>query len=141
MVERRRALKTNKRSVKKISDKEVEKYFSEMLKNKANRHFIISLDQKGIGHIALCKRKNHWYETQIIIGEKKYWGNGYGPQAIQSLITKAKKNNIDNIYVEVRPDNTRAIRTYEKSGFIKKDIIKYPNNKFLSETVRMELIH
>lgn len=124
--------------LKRISDEEVEKYFSEMLKNKANRHYIIELDRKAIGHIALCQRKNDWHETQIIIGEKRYWGNGYGPQAIQLLIKKAKKIHINKIYVEVRPDNFRAIRAYEKAGLVKKNLTKHPHNKFLPETLRME---
>lgn len=131
-------LKLTSGQLKKISDEEVEKYFSEMLQNKADRHFIIELDKKAIGHIALCKRKNDWYETQIVIGEKQYWGNGYGTQAIQSLITQAKKLYIDKIYLEVRPNNIRAIKAYEKSGFTKKNLIKYPQNKFLPKTLRME---
>lgn len=131
-------LKLTSGQLKRISDEEVEKYFSKMLKTKADRHFIINLDRKAIGHISLCKRKNSWYETQIIIGEKKYWGNGYGTQVIQSLIKKAKKLHIGKIYLEVRPNNRRAIRAYEKSGFVKKNVIKYSNNKLLPETVRME---
>lgn len=85
------------------------------------------------------KRKNGWYETQIIIGEKKYWNKNYGTKAIQLLIKKAKKLGILKIYLEVRPNNLRAIATYEKCGFKKSRIKKYPKNKYLPETLRMEL--
>ncbi len=89
----------------------------------------------------MTKRKNNWYETQIIIGEKEYWNKGYGTKAIQLLIKKAKNLGITKIYLEVRPDNIRAVRTYEKSGFQKIKIKKYPKNKFFRETLKMVLKH
>jgi RimJ/RimL family protein N-acetyltransferase len=132
-------LKLTSGVLKRISDKEVDKYFQDILKNKKDYHFIIALDGKVIGHISLAKRKNNWYETQIIIGEKRYWNRGYGSKAIQILLRKARYLKISKIYLEVRPNNTRAIRAYEKCGFQKVKIIKYPKNKYLPETLRMEL--
>ncbi len=124
--------------LKPVSDAQVEKYFLEILKNTDSFHFIIFLGKKPIGHISLMKRKNNFYETQIIIGEKEYWGKGYGTQAIKILLVKAKKIGITKIYLEVRPDNVRAIRAYEKSGFKKVRNKKY-RNKYLSQTLIMEL--
>lgn len=124
---------------KLLSDKEVDNYFSALCKNKKNRHFIITLNQKVIGHISLVGRKNNWHETQIIIGEKRYWGKSYGTKAIRLLIEKAKHFGISKIYLEVRPDNMRAINAYEKCGFRKIRMKKYFRNKYLPETLRMEL--
>jgi len=132
-------LKLTSGILKLISDKEVGKYFLAILRSKNDYNFIIIIDKKVIGHISLVKRKNNWYETQIVIGEKKYWGKGYGPKAISSLIKKAKRLGISKIYLEVRPDNIRAIKSYENCGFQKIKTIKYPKNKYLSETLRMEL--
>lgn len=123
-----------------ISDKEVEKYFLKMIKSKTDYHFIITLNKRAIGHISLVKRRNNWYETQIIIGEKKYWGKGYGSKAIKQLIKKAKIKEINKIFLEVRPNNIRAIRAYEKCGFIKAGFKKYPKNKYLPETLKMILV-
>lgn len=122
-----------------ISDKKVDKHFLAMIDNKNDYHFMIIFNQKAIGHVNLSKRKNSWHETQIIIGEKEYWGKGYGTEAIKELIKRAKSKGISKIYLEVRPDNLRAIRAYEKCGFQKIRIIKYPKNKYLPETLRMEL--
>ncbi|MEK7653448.1 MAG: GNAT family N-acetyltransferase [Patescibacteria group bacterium] len=124
---------------KRLSDQEVKKYFLAMLGNKNDHHFIIALNKKMIGHISLAKRKNSWFETQIIIGEKKYWGKGYGTKAIQSVIKKATVLGITKIYFEVRPDNARAIRSYKKSGFKKLVIKKYPENRNLPKTLKMVL--
>jgi RimJ/RimL family protein N-acetyltransferase len=132
-------LKLTSGILKLISDKEVEKYFSAIIGNPTDYHFMILLDEKVIGHIVLAKRKNDWHEAQIVIGEKQYWGRGYGTKAIKLLLKKAKKLGISKIYLEVRPANTRAIVAYENSGFVKTGVKKYPKNKYLSKTLRMEL--
>lgn len=124
---------------KLISDKKVDKYFLMIIDGKNDHHFMIILGRKVIGHIALIKKKNKWYETLIIIGEKKYWNKGYGTAAIKQLIKKAESKGIAKIYLEVRPNNSRAIRAYEKCGFKEVGIRKYPKNKYLPKTLRMEL--
>lgn len=132
-------LKLTSGILKPISDRDVDKYFKAILINKENYHLLIILRKKVIGHISLNKRKNGWYETQIIIGEKKYWGKGYGSRAIKILIKKAKALGIKKIYLEVRPNNFKAIKAYKKSGFKEIKTMKYPKNKFLPATLRMEL--
>lgn len=122
-----------------ISDTEVGRYFSAILQNTKDFHFTITLGEKVLGHISLIKRKDGWYETQIIIGEKGYWGKGYGTEAIRMLLQKARLAHISKIFLEVRPTNTRAIAAYKKSDFVETGIKTYPDNKFLPEVVRMEL--
>ena len=126
--------------LKSISDKEVDKYFTSILNSKSGYHFIITLNERVIGHISLTKRKNNWHETQIIISGKKYWGKGYGSEAIKLLVQKAKRLKISEIYLEVRPTNTRAIRAYEHCSFHKVKTALYPKNKYLPETLRMEYL-
>lgn len=121
-----------------ISDKEITKYFLAILRSKKDYHFLICLDKKTIGHISLAKKTNGWHETQIIIGEKKYWSKGYGVKAIRILINKAKRIGISKIFLEVRPTNLRAIKAYRKCGFVKSGVKKYPKNKFLKETLKMK---
>lgn len=132
-------LKLTSGILKLISDEEVKKYFLNMLKSKTDYDFMIILNKKVIGHISLVKRENHWHETQIVIGEKKYWGKGYGSRAIKLLIKRAKRLGFSKIYLEVRPTNIRAINAYEFCGFRKVRTVRYPENKYLPETLRMEL--
>ena len=135
----KKLLKLTSGILKRISDQEVDEYFQNILKSKNYYHFMIILNKQVIGHISLVKRSMGWYETQIIIGEEKYWNKGYGPEAIKFLVRKAKHFQISKIYLEVRPTNIRAIKAYEQCGFQKVKMIKYPQNKYLSETLRMEL--
>ena len=123
----------------KISDRKVDKYFQAILNNKKDFQFMITVDGKTVGHITLAKRRNDWYETQIVIGEKNYQNRGYGSQAISLLLRRAKRFDIQKIYLEVRPTNIRAICAYKKCGFREVRIIKYPQNKYLPEVLRMEL--
>jgi len=125
--------------LKRISDQEVKKSFEKMIKNKKDRHYLITLNNKVIGHIALISENNGWFEVQIIIGNKRYWDNGYGTRAIKQLLRKAKKNGVNKIYIEVRLTNLRAIRAYEKCGFRRAGIKKYSKNKYLPETLKMVL--
>ena len=124
--------------LRSITNDQLDKYFNNILKSAKDYHFVITLSNKVIGHISLSK-KRIWYETQIIIGDKKYWGKGHGTEAIKLLIKYAHKLKISKIFLEVRPDNIRAIKSYEKCGFKRKRIIKYSENKHLPETLRMEL--
>lgn len=132
-------LKLTSGIIKRITDEQVNEYFMKILASSSDFNYIIMVNQKVIGHIALQKRKNGWYETQIIIGKKEYQNKGYGAKAIKLLINKAKLMGIKKIYLEVRPDNVRAIKAYEKSGFKKIGIKKYPKNKYLPQTLKMEL--
>ncbi len=100
-----------------IFDQEIEHYFLKMIGDRVSRHFMIALGNKIIGHTALKKRKNNWHEITIVIGEKKMWGRGYGEQTMRLLLGKAKRLHIKKIFLEVRKDNKRAIRLYEKCGF------------------------
>lgn len=131
-------LKLTSGILKPVTDEEITKYFLAILRSKKDYHFLIHLDKKVLGHVSLVKRSNGWYETQIVIGEKKYWGKGYGSKTIQILVNKAKRIGISKIFLEVRPHNLRAIKAYEKCGFVKSGVKKYPKNKFLPEVLRME---
>ncbi len=131
-------LKLTSGVLRRISDKEVDEYFQGILDNKNDLHFMILLDKEIIGHIALSRRRCGWYETQIIIGEKQYWGKGYGSKAIGLLFKKIKRLGISKVYLEVRPTNIRAIQAYKKCGFQEKRFVLYPKNKKLSKTLRME---
>jgi RimJ/RimL family protein N-acetyltransferase len=58
-------------------------------------------------------------EVGIAIGEKAYWNRGYGTEAIQLLLKHGFETlNLNRIYLRVYETNPRAIRAYEKAGFV-----------------------
>lgn len=79
-----------------------------------------TLDGLHIGNIGLHEIdwKNRHAELGIVIGEKAYWGQGYGTDAIRTLLRLAfEEMNLHRVYLVVDEDNLRAIRCYEKCGF------------------------
>lgn len=117
-----------------ITDAEVGQYFVAMLADSNDYHRMISIDGVPIGHIALVKSKNGWHETQIVIGEKKFLNKGYGVKAINAMLLRAREKwGIVKIYLDVRTNNCRAIRAYEKCGFAT------PSEGLDLEFTRMEL--
>ena len=57
-------------------------------------------------------------ELGIFIGDKNYWGKGYGTEALRLLLDFGfKALNINNVILKVFSFNERAIETYKKVGF------------------------
>lgn len=63
--------------------------------------------------------KDRSAELGIFIGEKQCWGQGYGSEALRLLIHHGFETlNLHRLYLHVYAYNTRAIRVYEKIGFV-----------------------
>jgi diamine N-acetyltransferase len=63
--------------------------------------------------------RNRACEFGIMIGEKDYWNKGYGTEAVR-LLTQYGFNtlNLHRVFLRVFENNPRAIRAYEKAGFV-----------------------
>lgn len=75
---------------------------------------------KVIGDIAInsIDLKNKHAEIGLTIGDKNYWGKGYGTDSVKTIINYCfSKLNLNKVYLDVWEDNERAIRCYKKCGF------------------------
>lgn len=94
----------------------------------------------GLYDIHLTARKA---ELRILIGEKKYWGKGYGTETVELLTYYGfDRLNLNKIWLGVTADNKRALRTYEKSGYkvegcLRQDI--YRNSRYY-DSIRMAIL-
>ncbi len=80
----------------------------------------IVVDNTLIGDIEL--RDINWRkgsaEVRIRIGERKYWSNGYGTDALSLLIEYCfSQLSFEYLYLRVYAGNKRAIKSYKKVGF------------------------
>ncbi|MCD4651741.1 MAG: GNAT family N-acetyltransferase [Candidatus Cloacimonetes bacterium] len=84
--------------------------------------FII-LDNEYDKMIGICSLHNLDYvnrtaELGIFIGDKNYWGEGFGVGAINLLLDHAFNiANLNSVMLETYGYNTRAQRCFEKCGF------------------------
>jgi RimJ/RimL family protein N-acetyltransferase len=78
-------------------------------------------DDRLIGGCALFNIK--WTHRTaglgLVIGEPSYWGRGYGGDALALLVGYAfRELNLYRVGLDVMSYNTRAVRLYEKFGFV-----------------------
>jgi len=105
-----------------ISRVEEEKFLERaMSRNDTEKNLVIETKEGVyIGQISLHKIdwKNNNAELGIVIGNKEYWGKGYGTEAINNLLDHAfNQMNLYKIYLRVFEHNQRGMRCYEKCGF------------------------
>lgn len=109
---------------------------------KDNYSFAIdTLDGKYIGGCGLnaVDWKNRTCVVGIFIGDKDYWGKGYGTDAMSVLVKFIfNEMNLNRIQLNVYGFNERAIKSYEKCGFKKEGVLKqamYKAGKYHDEIV------
>lgn len=66
----------------------------------------------------LPRRMNHRGEMGISV-LRSHWGQGIGRALMERLLAFAREHRFEQVNLEVRSDNTRAIRLYEAYGFEK----------------------
>lgn len=93
-----------------------------ILKSDTSKGYIM-VDKKSetsIGIVSLINLdyKNQNAECIIDIGEKEYWGKGYGAEGMKLLLDYAfYELNLHRVSLRVFSFNERAIHLYEKMGF------------------------
>jgi diamine N-acetyltransferase len=82
------------------------------------------LDGQDWVHIGSCGLHNiEWThrvaEAGIAIGNKSFWNQGHGTAVMRLLLKHGFETlNLHRIFLRVYETNPRAIRTYEKVGFV-----------------------
>lgn len=104
-----------------MSQASEEQWFERVLKDETQHIFVIeAADGTAIGNLGLFSIdwKNRSAGLGIGIGEKECWGQGYGSDALRTLLRLAfGEMNLNRVYLHVYDFNKRAIRCYEKIGF------------------------
>ena len=99
-------------------------------------------------HIGSCGlQKINWRNRQgevgIFIGAREYWGWGYGTDAMRTLLNWGFHTlNLNRIYLRVFADNPRAIRSYQKAGFVEEGRLRQDDfrNGVYRDTLLMSLL-
>jgi RimJ/RimL family protein N-acetyltransferase len=101
---------------------------------------------KFIGQCALFHFDDtaHTCELGITIGDRAYWGQGYGREAIRLLLDYAfRLRNMRKVWLTVNGDNERAYRAYRACGFVEEGRWRahvWSNGKYI-DLLCMGLLH
>ena len=111
--------------IARVLSKKKEKEWIEMMQKEqsVNEHFFsihTLADDRLLGFIDLVV--DNWPARDafvgIGIGEREFWGKGYGTDAMNIVLRYAfTEVNINRVSLNVFDYNPRAIRSYEKAGF------------------------
>jgi RimJ/RimL family protein N-acetyltransferase len=85
------------------------------------RFAIESLEGVHVGTCGLHRGRpeDRHAELGIMIGEKEYWGRGFGTDAVQTLVRFAfEQMNLNKVSLGVFEFNDRAQTVYRKIGFV-----------------------
>jgi len=77
-------------------------------------------DGRHIGNCAYYNIDEDKAEAEfgIMIGDRAYWGKGYGPDAASTLLKHIfAETKLNRIHLKTLTDNKRAYRCFEKCGF------------------------
>ncbi len=97
----------------------------EVLEKLSRGHHYAVVDLKNDRLLGICgflsvDHLNQTGEVGLFIGAKNLWGQGYGAEALSLLVDYGfRVLNLHNVMLQVRSYNERAIRCYEKIGFVR----------------------
>lgn len=105
------------------------------------------LDEQG-KHIGWIDFKhidelNKHAELGMAIGDKNYWGKGYGLSAMREmLLVGFNELKLNKIWLRVETDNKRAIKSYRRIGYVEEGILRQDrlrNGEFI-DRLRMSIL-
>ncbi|MGH9173822.1 MAG: GNAT family N-acetyltransferase [Vicinamibacterales bacterium] len=99
--------------------------------------YAIEADGQFIGQCGLMHANPtaRTIELGIGIGDKAYWGRGYGRETVSLLLEQAfRYHNYRRVWLWVHGDNERAIRAYQSCGFVEEGRLRehaYSNGRYV----------
>lgn len=85
------------------------------------RRFAIEADGKHIGNCMYFDVDGGKRQTElgVMIGDKTYWGQGYGADAVTTLVRHIfEETDLERVYLHTLDWNIRAQRSFSNCGFI-----------------------
>ncbi|EJR22600.1 GNAT family N-acetyltransferase [Bacillus cereus] len=108
---------------KRYTIEELREYWTEKLARSYASYHVIIVRDEVIGRVGLKKTKyddTYVMEYSILIGVSNLYSKGLGTEITKYFISKSfLDSDIQAVVLQVREDNKRAIRCYEKAGFKK----------------------
>ena len=107
-------------NIQTLHFKSQKQYVYECINNKEKALFGLFTEGEHIGNIILKNICSFHKRAEIgyVIGEKKYWGQGFGKKAVKLIIYKAKNEyKLNKLYASTVKENIGSIKVLEKNSF------------------------
>ncbi|MRH43245.1 GNAT family N-acetyltransferase [Aquibacillus halophilus] len=106
---------------------------------------ILTEEGKHIGWVDLknIDKLNKHAELGIAIGDKSYWGKGFGLAAMEEMLLWGfNELELNKIWLRVEVDNEKAIKSYKRAGYVEEGILRQDrlrNGEFI-DRLRMSIL-
>ncbi|MCL2163693.1 MAG: ribosomal protein S18-alanine N-acetyltransferase [Oscillospiraceae bacterium] len=97
--------------------------FADEFENRRAHYFIALVDEEIVGYCGFWSILDEGHITNIAV-HPNFRRRGIGAGLVNKLLSYASHNGIESFTLEVREDNTQAIRLYKKFGFVSVGIRK-----------------
>lgn len=91
-------------------------FWSELAQPESRHYLVADRDDVIVGYAGLARQDSEAY-VQTIGVAPAHWGAGLGSALLAALVNEAESHGAETILLEVRADNDRAMRLYERFGF------------------------
>ncbi len=113
------ASRASNRAPLPLTVEQTQSLLEELEKRDDHVRFVIEVDGQIVGDCSLhdIDTHNRTCDVGIALG-RPYWGQGYGQDALRTLVDYAfKHHNMHRVALEVLADDERAVGCYRKVGF------------------------
>lgn len=96
-------------------------WYKKLIESKDRKDYAIEIDKKPVGNIGMVEinKIDGNAGLYIFIGDKEYWGRGVAAHSLKFITDYGfNKLKLHKIWLHVYGPNIRAIKCYEKFGFI-----------------------
>jgi RimJ/RimL family protein N-acetyltransferase len=122
------------------SAEEIKKKFLVEFKTRSVYPYVIEYKDQIIGYIQYYnayKIGDGWWENEkpgtfgidLMIGDPNFVGKGFGVQIIKEFVAHVRslESAMSSVIIDPEPKNKRAIKVFEKAGFVVENEIITPN--------------
>lgn len=108
---------------------------------RGHRYAIETMDGRHIGNCSYYNLDEDKREAEIgiLIGERAFWNNGYGTDAVITLVSQSfKEAKLKRLYLHTLEWNTRAKKCFQKCGFIQCGHVNRGSHNFIIMEIKID---
>lgn len=94
-----------------------ENHYFFITESKNRMDFIIYLQKRPVGHIALSDLESEFPEVSIMLGETTLWGKGLSNIILRKFLQLQISNGYSKFSAKISNSNISSIKLFQKNGF------------------------